>query len=198
MTAQLILASRSQARIKMLSEACIDHQVVPADIDEDAIIKQADSSSLRDVAHKLACAKAEKISQMHKGSLVLGADQVLIHNQSIIQKAENKKDSIAKLKMLSGSMHELVSSAAIFKDSKLLWSSTDYARMTMYAFNDQDLSDYADKAQNALTQSVGGYFLEGVGINLFEKIDGDFFTILGLPLRPLLSYLYQRQGIRGF
>lgn len=195
---RLILASASKARREMLSNVGLVFESIPADIDENRVIHDDDGLSPADKAKKLAFEKARAVAADHTGALVIGSDQILMHEEKILQKAPDKAAALEKLKALRGDWHELISAVSVVQDEKELWSAVERASLKMADLDDAALDAYADKAGPGLTACVGAYELEGPGAALFDKIDGDYFTILGMPLLPLLTYLRVRHNIRPF
>ena len=131
------------------------------------------------------------------GRLVLGADQTLARGDTRFSKPANRAEAAAQLRALRGRTHELHSALALVRDGDVLFECVDTARLTMRDFSDRFLDDYLDMAGDAALASVGGYQLEGIGIHLFERVEGDYFTILGLPLLPLLAFLRQNGFVDG-
>ena len=187
----IILASKSLARQNMLASAGVQFLAMPADIDED---QYKVSGTQNDMALDIAKHKALHIAQENPTSLVIGADQILVLDDEIFSKAKSKEEAHNKLKKLRGRTHSLISSVCIVRDHKVLWSCTDEAHLKMRDFDDLFLERYIEKAGQALTRSVGSYELESMGSWLFDRIEGDFFTILGMPLLPLLAYLNDHHG----
>lgn len=194
---KLILASGSLARRNMLEAAGLEFDVIPADIDEASILDtlQQENAAPEIIAKELAQKKALDVSSQNQSSLVVGGDQILEIDGQILSKASDKNAALSKLKMLRGKTHHLISAVAVSRGDELLWGHTEKASLTMHECEDAFLEDYAEKAGQALTRSVGAYELEAQGSWLFEKIEGDYFTILGMPLLPLLTYLRTQQGI---
>ena len=192
----VILASGSVARRDMLTAAGIKFRVVPADVDEAAIRETLAAGDARiepaDIAEVLAVAKAEAVSRDNHGALVIGADQVLAFGSEIINKARGADDARTTLMKLRGQRHQLHSAVAIALDGEVDWTATDTAELTMRKFSPRFLEDYLLLESAHVCQSVGAYRIEGPGIQLFEKIEGDHFTILGLPLLALLEELRAR------
>jgi septum formation protein len=190
---QIILASTSRARREMLAAAGVAFTVEAADVDEPAIRKTLlaakSAATPPQIADALARAKAEDVSQRHKGSLVIGGDQVLALGTELLTKARDEAAARATLKKLRGMTHELHSAVALAVDGRVLWTHTGTARLKMREFSDAFLDEYLTRAGDRIGQSVGAYELEGLGVQLFDKIEGDYFTILGLPLLPLLAEL---------
>ncbi|MGZ5851663.1 MAG: Maf family nucleotide pyrophosphatase [Hyphomicrobium sp.] len=190
---QIILASTSRARREMLAAAGVAFTVEAADVDEPAVRKTLlaakSAATPPQIADALARAKAEDVSQRHKGSLVIGGDQVLALGTELLTKAKDEAAARATLMKLRGMTHELHSAVALAVDGRVLWTHTGTARLKMRDFSDAFLEEYLTRAGDRVGQSVGAYELEGLGVQLFDKIEGDYFTILGLPLLPLLAEL---------
>jgi septum formation protein len=186
---RLILASQSAARQGLLRGAQVDFAALPADLDERAIEQSSRLADASAVAALLAKEKALHVGRAHPGAYVIGADQTLALGIRVFSKADDRAQAREQLKALSGQIHELHSAVAVVKDGDVLFESVSTARMTMRSLSDTRLDAYLDLAGNAVTASVGGYQLEGAGVHLFERIEGDYFTILGLPLLPLLNFL---------
>ena len=189
----IILASASKARLKMLKDAGIAVSAHPSHVDEAEIkaAAKADGLSAGDTALLLADIKARLISQTHPDAYVIGADQILVCDQELFDKPGDETRLIRHLQALRGRTHRLISAVAIVRAGQRLWAHTDEARLTMRAFSDAFLEAYAADHGSAVCHSVGGYHLEGAGVQLFDRVEGDYFTILGLPLLPLLGYLRQ-------
>lgn len=187
--APLILASQSQARKALLANAGLDFEAIPADIDERGVQQGSKLSNPQEIALLLAREKAIAVSAQHPGRYVVGADQTLALGARLFSKAAGRPQAVAQLRDLAGRSHELHSAVAVAQDEKILFEDVSVARMTMRALNDAEIDSYLDAAGDAVTSSVGAYQLEGLGIHLFERIEGDHFTILGLPLLPLLAFL---------
>jgi septum formation protein len=185
----LVLASKSAARQAVLRAAGVPFDVHPAQIDERAVERDAGAKDAGEVASLLAHAKAAAVAAHMPGRLVLGADQTLALGARRFSKPMDRTAAHEQLRALSGSTHALHSAVALMRDGQLLFAHVDVARLTMRALSDDFLARYLDAMGEAVTHSVGAYQLEGLGIHLFERIDGDHFTILGLPLLPLLTYL---------
>lgn len=190
----LILASQSRARYHMLRGAGLDFAVREPHIDEAVLQeKMKDAMTPPDLmAQALAQAKALSIAGNNPGHLVIGADQVLYCNGRIFSKAANVEKARENLAYLSGKAHHLISAACLVQKDKVLWHHAERAKLTMRVLDAPTLTRYCAEAGEALTRSVGGYELEGLGSWLFEKIEGDHFTILGLPLLPLLKNLREK------
>ncbi len=196
---QIILASTSRARREMLAAAGVPFTVEAADVDEPAIRKTLlggkPPAIPQQIAEALACAKAEDVSRRHTGALVIGGDQVLALGRELLTKAKDEAAARATLTRLRGQVHELHSAVALAQGGQVQWSHTGTARLKMRDFSDAFLTEYLTRAGERIRQSVGAYELEGLGVQLFAAIDGDYFTILGLPLLPLLAELRARETI---
>ena len=189
----LVLASRSKARQSLLADAGIPIETVPADLDERALEAGVNSAAPGAIAAHLARAKASTVAKASPGRLTLGADQVLALGAECFAKPADRAAARAQLRALRGRTHELHSAIAFVKDAKVLFEYVGVARLTMRSFSEQFLDLYLDAAGEAATASVGGYQLEGLGVQLFERVDGDYFTVLGLPLLQVLDFL-RREG----
>ena len=188
-TKPLILASQSPARQTLLANAGIAFEAIPAELDELAIQLASALSAPGEIAALLARDKALFVSANHRGRFVVGADQTLILGEQLFNKPAGRAQAAAQLRALAGQSHELHSAVAVVRDDEVLFEHVAIARMTMRSLDDAAISAYLDAAGEAVTSSVGAYQLEGLGIHLFERIEGDHFTILGLPLLPLLAFL---------
>lgn len=185
----LVLASQSRARQALLTNAEIPFEAIPADIDERAIAKASGLSSPGEIAGLLAREKAAFVSNRHPGRLVLGADQTLALGARGFNKPADRLEAAKQLRELAGRRHELHSAIALVRNGITLFSDVAIARMTMRPLIEEEISAYLDQAGDKATSSVGGYQVEGLGVHLFDGIHGDHFTILGLPLLPLLGFL---------
>jgi septum formation protein len=184
----LVLASRSAVRRTLLEAAGVPVSVYAADIDERSVEAEALSMPAADIAALLARAKASLVAKSHAGRLVLGADQILTLEGKRFAKPADRGAARKQLRALAGRTHELHSAVAVVQDAGTLFQHADTARLTMRALSDRFLDSYLDAVGNAAMASVGAYQLEGFGAQLFEQIDGDYFTILGLPLLPALDF----------
>jgi septum formation protein len=193
----LILASQSRARQTLLANAGLDFEVVVADIDERAVQQSSGLSAAGEVAAMLAREKALAVSSLKPGRFVVGADQTLALGPRLFSKPDGRVQAAAQLRVLAGNTHELRSAVAVAHDGKILFSDVSAARMTMRPLSEAEIAAYVDAAGEAVTSSVGAYQLEGMGVHLFERIEGDHFTILGLPLLQLLAFLRGEQ-LLGF
>lgn len=187
----LILASNSWSRKRLLDEAGIPYQAVPANIDE-SLFKRTGKLSfveIEDIAHEIACKKAEIISRQFPEDLVLGADQILIYENQIFDKPESLDGVFDRLKMLSGKPHTLLSATVFYRSGSLVASFLEPVSLKMRICSDAFLKDYIAYYGEDLTSSVAGYFFEGRGVQLFEEVSGAYHTILGLPILTILPFL---------
>jgi septum formation protein len=191
---RLLLASKSEARRRMLEQAGVPFEIVEAPLDEDAAKAGLLGSGFepRDVAELLAELKA-KSAAAQAGDLVLGADQVLeLADGSMLSKPASREDALAQLRRLSGATHGLHSAAVIVAAGERLWGITETVTLEMRPLGDAFLDCYLDAEYEAIRWSVGGYRIEGLGAQLFERVEGSHFAVLGLPLLPLLGFLRER------
>jgi septum formation protein len=188
---QLILASGSEVRAKLLRSAGLTFDVVPPHVDE-LTVKEAlvaEGVRPRDVADALAELKAAKVSTSHPGALVIGSDQILLFDGEIISKSSDVAEARALLQRLSGQPHQLLTAVVLGRSGAIVWRHIASAELAMRKLSDDFLDGYLSSQGEAILSSVGCYQLEGAGIQLFSRIDGDYFGILGLPLLPLLNVL---------
>lgn len=184
---RLILASKSAARRAMLEGAGVVFTVRVADVDEDALKRPGvDPAAL---AQELAAAKALAVSRADPEAWVLGGDQTLAFDGGLVSKASSLEDARARLSAMRGRSHQLHSGAALARNGALVWSGVDSVTLTMRDFSDAFLDAYLAAEGEELLHCVGSYRLEGMGAQLFEAVDGDYFTVLGLPLSPVLEAL---------
>ncbi len=195
----LILASGSPYRRKMLEAAGLSFLVVPAAVDETALKRKlamvAPKPDPAAIADALARAKAEAVSIRHADAVVIGADQVLALGDELFDKPGDFAAARVQLERLRGKTHRLVSAVVLAQAGKVLWTHVGEAVLTMRSFSPAFLDDYLTKAGPGLCQIVGAYEIEGPGIQLFERVEGDHFTIIGLPLVPLLAGLRSHGAI---
>jgi septum formation protein len=185
----LVLASQSKVRRALLEAAGIPVEVRPADIDERALEAQARLSGPAEVAALLARAKASAVAAGMPGRFVVGADQTLALGERRFSKPADSAAAAEQLGSLRGATHGLHSAVAVARDNEVLYAHVATARLTMRDFSEAFLAGYLAAAGDAVLHSVGGYQLEGLGSQLFDRIEGDYFTVLGLPLLPLLQFL---------
>ena len=188
---RLVLASASPTRSAMLTAAGLSFTIDPADIDERAIADKqiAGGATGGDVAAALASAKALDVGARHTGALTLGADQTLVCEGRFLNKSADLEKAREQLSFLAGKTHELFSAASVVSSDEIVWSHVSRARLRMRAFSPAFLSHYLAAMGDKACASVGAYQIEGLGIQLFEHIEGDHHTILGMPLLPLLAFL---------
>lgn len=193
---RLILASASASRRRMLAQAGVVVEALPARIDEETIriALQAEGAKPRDVADTLAEMKARKLAERNRDALVIGSDQVLEFEGEVWAKADDRAGARAQLARLRGGTHRLLSAVVLYHEGKPIWRHLAEVRLTMRVFSDAYLDAYLDRNWDEVRHSVGAYHLEGEGARLFSEVQGDYFTVLGLPLLPLLNYL----ALRGF
>lgn len=194
MSDQIILASGSEIRAQLLKNAGLDFDVSVARVDEDAVRASllAESASPRDIADTLAELKAQRVAARHPDALVIGCDQVLALGPQIFNKPETPAEALSQLQSLRGQKHQLLSAAVIYGEGKPLWRHVGVVRLHMRDASDAYLADYVTRNWDSIRHSVGAYKLEEEGVRLFTRIEGDYFTVLGLPLLELLSYLTLR------
>ena len=188
---KIILASKSEVRKDILNKNSIECEVHPSNVDEDPIkeglIKEGASPEI--ISKNLAEIKACKVSQKIHDQLVLGADSVIDLNGAIISKPEDRKQAIDILKKLNGKKHSLISSVCISKNGSMIWNYTDKAYLTMKHFSHSELQIYLDKLSDKALYAYNVYQIEGEGRNLFDKIEGDEDTIMGLPIKKIKEYI---------
>lgn len=192
---RLLLASRSETRRQMLAAAGVAFEPAAAAIDEAQAKAGLDAAGFepRDLAEMLAEMKAKSVPSAGR-ALVLGADQVLErHDGSMMSKPESRADAAEQLRLLSGHSHYLHSAAVLTEAGERAWGRTETAVLRMRPLSDAFIADYLDREYEAVRRNVGGYRIEGLGVQLFESVEGSHFAILGLPLLPLLAYLRERR-----
>jgi septum formation protein len=185
----LLLASQSAVRKNLLVNAGIAVETIPAGIDERAIQKNSGLNDPAKIATLLANEKATFVSTQQPGRCVVGADQTLALGERLFSKPANRAAAEAQIATLAGQTHELHSAVSVARDGVILFSHVGVARMTMRTLSKSEIAAYLDEAGDAVLASVGAYQLEKTGVHLFARIAGDHFTILGLPLLPLLDFL---------
>lgn len=195
---EIVLASESAARRRMLEAAGVRLTVDPAAIDEGRMkgAFRSDGRTADECAVGLAVAKADVVAPRHPGALVIGADQILECDGVWFDKPRDLDEARVQLRRLRGRTHDLVSAVAVSRRKGPAWRHVERARLVMRSFGDVFLERYMMAMGDELLRSVGGYALEGLGAQLFERVEGDYFTILGLPLLPLLRHL-RSQGALG-
>jgi septum formation protein len=197
---ELLLASASPSRRKLLEAAGVRFRIVPTNVDEATLKRDLAAEGLATspaaVAEALAAAKARSASSVFGAALVVGADQVLALDGELFDKPGDLATARTQLERLRGRTHQLFSAAALAKEGRVVWSMVDRATMMMRDFSDPFLDSYLTEADTRLCQVVGSYEIEGRGIQLFDRVEGDHFTIVGLPLLPLLAELRARGVLR--
>ena len=188
---QIILASRSGVRKKILNENGIECEVVPSNVDEDQVKESLlkENASPEIISKNLAELKANSISQRKNEELVLGADSVIDIDGKIISKPKNRNEAMEILLKLNGKKHYLISSVCISKNGSMIWNYTDKAALTMKKMNEDELNEYLSKIDDSALYAYNVYQIEGEGRNLFSKIEGDEDTIMGLPVKKIKEYL---------
>lgn len=193
----VILASRSKARIEMLQSAGLKFKSIPADINEEEILRdlEKNNKSAKEIAANLAKVKALHIAQQNPNCLVIGSDQILYFDGQILQKAKSENQAIKRLQDMQNKSHDLISSVTIALNDQIVFESTDQVTLKMGSFDQNFWDHYKSGAAPALTSSVGGYWFEDIGAWLFTKINGNIHTLLGMPLLPLLQFLRDQYNI---
>ncbi|MDE0765565.1 MAG: Maf family nucleotide pyrophosphatase [Amylibacter sp.] len=194
MKKRIVLASESKTRQSILRQAGVEFDVKPARIDEEAIIKSllTDGATTNDIVDALAEYKALRVAGSNPDGLIIGSDQILVCEKKIYSKAQNMEQAKTTLKELRGKSHQLLSAAVIFEDGKPVWRTVSRAQLFMRNYSDEYLDDYLEYCGSDILSSVGCYFLEDKGVNLFSRIQGDYFTVLGFPLLDVLEFLRNR------
>jgi septum formation protein len=197
MTVQIILASGSAVRSAMLTQAAVPHHVQVARVDEQMMKASlvAENAPPRDIADALADLKAAKISDKNPDALVIGCDQVLEYKGVLLSKTESPQEALDQLRSLRGQRHTLLSAAVIYQQGKPLWRHVGVVRLRMRDASDAYLEEYVHRNWDSIRHAVGAYKLEEEGVRLFSQIEGDYFTVLGMPLLEILNYLTLRGDI---
>jgi len=194
--ARIILASGSAIRRQILDGAGLEYEVIAKPVDEAAIKEAmlAENAHLKDIADALAEAKAMRVSRVESG-FVIGADQIMVMNDQLYDKPKSIDEARERLISMRSKTHELIGAVVICENGQAVWRHMSKTRLTMREFSDEFLDKYIETEGELLTKSVGAYRFEGIGSQLFSNVDGDFFSILGLSLLPVLDYLRLRGAI---
>ena len=188
---KIILASKSKVRKEILDKNNIKSVVVPSNVDEDIVkinlLKEKASPEI--ISKNLAELKANKVSLKKTDEIVLGADSVIDLNGELISKPESRKEAMTILNKLNGKSHFLISSVCLSKNGSMIWNHTDKARLTMKNLSDEELINYLSKIPDEILYAYNVYQIEGEGRNLFESIEGDENTIMGLPVKKIKEYI---------
>lgn len=191
MNETLVLASASPFRRYLMEQAGLEFSAYPANIDERLVevpIRESGATPEK-IALELAIAKAKDVSSRHPGAFILGSDQIMSMGMEIFHKCESLSEARERLISMRGHTHRLTSAMAVVRNDQVLWSCAEAADMTFRNFSDAFLDEYIERAGEKVLLSVGAYQYEGLGQQLFEKVEGDYFTIIGLPMLPLLAAL---------
>lgn len=193
---QIILASGSPIRAELLKNAGFEFDVIPSNFDESAVheLMESENGEPADIAELLARTKAEIVSSGNLDALVIGADQTLSVGGKVYRKSETMEQARETLLSLKAKVHELNSAICVAEQGEIIWSYSDRASLTMKDFSPAFLGRYLASAGPEILNSVGAYQLEGLGIHLFENIQGNYFTILGLPMLPLIEFFQVKAG----
>lgn len=197
MSDRLILASGSQIRAALLRNAGLTFEVDVPRVDEDSVKQSllAEAASPRDIADTLAELKASRVAARHPGAIVIGCDQVLEHDRGILSKPATPADAIAQITALRGQTHRLLSAVVLYHQGEPVWRHVGTVQLTMHSMSDAWIAAYVVRNWDSIRDAVGAYKLEEEGVRLFSRVDGDYFSVLGLPLLDLLSYLQLRGAI---
>ena len=198
MSTPVILASSSTSRAAMLRDAGVPFSVETIWVDETSIKASMLAVDVppRDIANKLAELKAQRVAARYSSALVLGADQVLVCKGTLYDKPADRAEAASQLRKLQGHTHELFSAAVMFEEMRPVWRQIGHAQLVMRPLSDAFIEDYLDRAGEAVRGSAGAYHLEGLGAQLFTRVLGDYFSVMGLPLLDVLGVLRSR-GVIG-
>lgn len=193
---RIILASGSAIRQKLMTDAGLEFEVITKPVDESAIKESmlSESARLRDIADALAEAKSMRVSRVEQG-LVIGADQIMVMDDKLFDKPKNVDEARDRLKLMRGKTHYLMGAVVVCENAAPVWRHMAKTKLTMRDFSDAFLEDYLQKEGDFVTKSVGAYRFEGLGAQLFSHVEGDFFSILGLSLLPVMDYLRIRGAV---
>ncbi len=191
----LILASASAARQKLLHQAGVVFKAVPADLDEAAVKEELKNTEAKVLALTLAQRKAASVAAHYPQAAILAADQLLEMDGIIFNKPKDRAAARTQLQSLRSKTHKLINGVSLYMNGEAIWSYTDENKLKMRDFSDALLDAYLEMAGDSVCQSVGGYKIEGMALQFFEKIEGDYFSILGLPLLPILEALREYRAI---
>ena len=186
---KLILASQSNIRQSILKNAGIIFDVLPSSIDEEILKKQHDDKNISDLVMILAKAKAKAVNDLHQNFYVIGCDQILSHDSNILHKSKNKDQLRHKLLTLRGDKHYLINAICLYHEQKLVWNFSNKIMVKIRDFSNDFLEYYLEHYGDMVLESVGGYQLENYGAQIIDYIDGDYFSVLGLPLFALMPVL---------
>ena len=200
MNKKIILASGSKIRQKILSSAGVTFLSDPANIDENTIkvSLEKNKNSHEEIAQTLSDFKGLNRINIWPNDLIISCDQILSFNGEIFSKPKNKEIAMNQIKKLRGSKHLLITASTIIENSEIIWRDVSKAEMFMRELSDNQVFNYIEKIGIECTRSVGGYMIENEGIKLFNKINGDYFTILGIPLTKIINFLFEKDFINDF